>query len=116
MRDQIERVLELAPRSHHVIEQLHVLDRARELPPELVRTIEEVELSARLDADAFEHDRAERAPRPAKRNGQHRGDILEVLGRIARRRHDFGAHAAHRGGGGRRRIVGVHARPARDVL
>ena len=44
-----------------VVEQLHVLDRARELAAELVGAIEQVELAAGLDAHAFEDDRAERA-------------------------------------------------------
>ena len=61
VRDRVERVLQLAPRSHHVVEQLHVLDGARQLTAELVGAIEQVELAARLDADAVEDDRAERA-------------------------------------------------------
>ena len=61
VRDRVERVLELAARPHDVVEQLHVLDGARELAPELVGAVEQVELAAGLDAHAFEHDRAERA-------------------------------------------------------
>ena len=69
VRDRVERVLQLAPRSHHVVEQLHVLDGARELASELVGAIEQVELAAGLDAHAFEDDRAERAAAAAQRHG-----------------------------------------------
>ena len=61
VRDRIERVLQLPTRPHHVVEQLHVLDGARELTPELVGAIEQIELAARLDAHAFEDDCAEGA-------------------------------------------------------
>ena len=40
MRDRIEGVLELAPRSLHLFEQLHVLDGARQLASERVGAIE----------------------------------------------------------------------------
>ena len=70
--DRVERVLELAPRSHHVVEQLHVLDGARELAAELVGAIEQVELAAGLDPHALEDDRAERAAAAAQRHRDRR--------------------------------------------
>ena len=61
MCNRIERVLQLAARPDEVVEQLHVLNRAGELAAELVGAIEQVQLAARLDPDALEHDRAERS-------------------------------------------------------
>ena len=113
MRDRVERVLELAPRPHHVVEQLHVLDRARELAAELVGAIEQVELAAGLDAHAFEDDRAERAAAAAQRHGDRRGAASS-----SGERDDFRARAAHRrpppAPSGRRRRRARRAPRARD--
>src|SRR5204862_960142 len=108
-RDRVERILQLAAGSHHVIEQLHVFDSAGELPPELVGTIQEVELPTCLDAYALDDDRAERAPVTAQRDGDD-GRSRRITGG----RHDFGAGAAHRRGGGCGWILGRDADAARD--
>ena len=50
----------------HIVEQLHVLDRARQLPAELVGAIEQIELAAGFDPHTFEDDgvpSARRQPR-----------------------------------------------------
>ena len=72
VRDRVERVLELALRPHDVVEQLQVFDGVGQLASELVGAVEQIELAARLDAHAFEHDRPERAAAAAKRH-RHRG-------------------------------------------
>src|SRR6266566_9400024 len=72
VRDRIERVFKLLTRPHDGIEQLHRLDGAGQLSPELVGAIEQIELAARFDSYAFEDDRAERAAIAAQRNGHSR--------------------------------------------
>ncbi|PYQ80688.1 MAG: hypothetical protein DMG03_21910 [Acidobacteria bacterium] len=109
-RERIERVFQLPPRPDHVVEQLHVLDRARELPSQLVGAVEQIQLAARLHPYAFEHDRAQRPAASAKRYGDHRG------GRIGIDRRDAGAHPPHRRRSGRRDVFGAHAHAARDVF
>ena len=108
--DRVERVLQLAARSHHVGKQLHVLDGARQLTPELVGAIEQRELAARLDADALEHNRAEGAACAAQRHRHGARDGVHVG------RGDFGASAAHGRRRRRQHVVGADADAARDVL
>ena len=82
---------------------------ARELPPELVGAVEQIELAAGLDAHAFEDDRAEGAPAAAQRNRHSRWTSSSA------ERDDLGACAAHRRRRGRRRVVGADAHAARDA-
>ena len=53
VRDRIERVLELAPRAHHVVDQLQILDGMRELAADFVGAVEQIELTAGVEADTF---------------------------------------------------------------
>ena len=70
MRDRVERIFELAARPLDVLEELHVLDCARQLAAELVRAIEQRQLAPGFDPHTVEHDRAERPARAAERHGQ----------------------------------------------
>ena len=109
MGNRIEGVLELPARPHHVFEELHVLDRARKLSPELVGAIEQVDLAPCLDPNTFEHDRAQGTPAAAERHGDHRRRL------VARSRHDFGAVAAHGDRVRRGGIVGADLDTSREV-
>ena len=77
---------QLPARPHDVVEQLHVLDGARELAAELVGAIEQIELAAGLDAHAVEDDRAERAAAAAQRHGHDAASAASpALGAISAR-------------------------------
>ncbi len=97
-------------RPHHVVEQLHVFDGVRELTPQLVGAIQQIELAAGFHAHAVEHDRAERTTASAQRNrhGPRR--------RSAEHRENLGTGAPHRGGGRRERVVGAHVNASREML
>ena len=105
MHDRIERVFELASRADHVVEQLHVLDRCRQLPAKFVGPVEEVDLADAFDADTFDDDGAEGAAPPAQwRWSPWRSRPPAVGG------HDFGALAAHRHRGRRARSSSASTR------
>ena len=110
IRDRVERVLELAPRANHVIEQLHVLDRARELTSELFGAGKQGQLAARLEPHRVAHDRSQRPPRAAQRDRQRQRN------RFVLRRDELRAGAAHRRSRRRERIVCVDTDAPRDVL
>ena len=69
--ERVERVLEEAPLPQHFLEELHVLDADRELPPEIGRELEVLLRRERRARGALDDERAERAPPSAQRRDQH---------------------------------------------
>ena len=108
MPDRVERVFELEPRPHDLVQQLQRLDGARQLAAELVGAVEQVELAAGFDPHAFEDDRAEGAAASAQRDRHRRR-------RLVGRRRDFGARVPQGGGGRRERVLRADRDAADDV-
>ena len=70
IRERVERVLELSPRSQHGVEQQDVLDGAGQLAAHFVGALEQLHRRSRVEPDLLHHQRAERAPPPLERNRQ----------------------------------------------
>ena len=109
MGDRIERILQLPPRPDHVVEQLHVFDRARQLRP----------TSSARSSSAKSPPGSKRTPSnrivPSARRVPRSGTVIVEAAASAAAGWISGGRGAHRGGGQRQRIVGRRARPVHDV-
>ncbi len=96
---RVERALEFAARSQHVLEEQDVLDGGRELARDFLEPIEQVDLIAGNCLNPANRERPKSPAPTAERNE----DLDECRAAVA---HDLGARLPHRRRRRHRRIVG----------
>ena len=112
IHQRVERVVQLAPRAEHRVEQQHVFYGARQLPAHFRRTVEQLELATRLEAHVVNHQGPERAAPSLQGNREQtgRGTLTRAAMRL-----QFGTLAAQPDSRGLEGIAGRHAPLLRHV-